>query len=326
MTLNFRIFGSAGFLFTCLLQPCRGSSDSDLKVIREIATSLLNRSPSATPDAYCELTTMRPTNSCTNSDRLEDRLVAHQNGTLARVTFRSWAEQPDPRPGEYKGKFNPAQWKVLLQSLSKMNWVEPKYDMPPPGPPGPSETYSNLTLSDGKRKASYSLAGMGPMDQALISDAFDQMSILGRNATDTVWTLSLHPQKGKLKNGAVNVEAKWVMTGKAPIEVSIPSSRGDSTCGTTTLAWYYDKPETPGVTPLPVEFEYVRANVRPIANPPWVKLDVNTSSPSQYLFQLPKKLQKEKKAGKLSQLGVLVKPPGATAPINVSLFSESFTF
>lgn len=321
-----RIFSSLlsfGILFFGSIEPCLGNSDPELKMIRDIATALLKQKGGGTPAAYCALTSMRPTNSCSGNDRLEDSLVAHQNGTLEWIRFRSFAEGPDPRPGQFRGGFSPEKWKALLRALSKMDWIKPRYQMPPPGH---SETHTQITLSDGKRTSKFSISGTGPRGQDLISDGFDQMSILGQSATDTLWALSLEPLSSTVKNGILTVQARWSVRGANKVSLSHAANPTDATCGSTSLNWFYDRPETPGITPLPVEFQYSQSIAGPRTSDHWAKVDSNTPAMVNFRFQLPEKMKKEPKAGKLAQLGVLVKTSESAAPINVSLYSGTFSF
>ncbi len=306
-------------LLLCLAIPCMGSSDLELKALRDLAISLLKHKNPTSSLAYCEIATTRRTNECSGPDQLEDKLVIRSSGSVEMLTLRSWKEGPDPKPGEYRGRIPLEKWKELLIAISKMAYVKDHRSIPMPGM---SQGNTEMILSDGKSTAKYSMVGRG---QAKIENAFHEASWLGDSATDTVWTLSLTPLTAKLKNGQLEVQAEWKLSGKSPISISMPANPKDNSCGSTTLAWFHDNSETPGVTPVSVAFEYVKAS-RSAGGDKWAALDPQTPKRTSLSFSLPAKSKSGPKAGKLVQYGVQVKTTTSGTPLQVTLFSELLSF
>lgn len=310
-----------GVLILCLAIPCIGNPDPELKAMRDLATSLLKQKKPASVPAYCEIATTRQSNECSGPDQLEDKLVIRSSGSVEVLTLRSWREDSKVKPGEYRGRIPSEKWKELLTAISKMEYVEGKSPRHMPMP-GMSEGSTRMTLSDGKTTVKYFKVGRG---QTQIENAFNEASWLGDSATDTLWALSLNPLSAKLRKGQLDFQAEWKVEGKSRITVSMPIDPADKSCGSSTLAWFHDKPETPGVTPLPVGFEYVKSSPSP-GGDKWVAIDPKTPKKMSLLFSLPTMTKTGPKEGKVAQYGVLVKTTASAEPHRVTLFSELVSF
>lgn len=310
-----------GALVLCLAIPCIGNADPELKALRDLAISILKQKSPVSPVAYCEIATTRHTNECSGPDKLEEKLVIRSSGSVEMWTFRSWREDSESKPGEYRGRIPSEKWKGLLTAISKMEYVKGNSSMPMPMP-GVSQGNTEMILSDGKRTARYSKVGRG---QTLIENAFHEASWLGDSATDTVWALSLNPLTAKLNKGRLEIHAEWKLSGKSPVSISMPANPKDASCGSTTFAWFNEKPLTPGVTPLPVEYEFVKAS-RSDDGDKWAAIDPKAPKKMSLFFSLPAAIRSGPKAGKLVQYGVLVKTTSLAEPIRVTLFSELLSF
>jgi hypothetical protein len=124
----------------------------------------------------------------------------------------------------------------------------------------------------------------------------------------------------------MDIGIKWTIAGKSSVSISLAPNIEDSSCGSSTLAWYYDQAEKPGETTLPAEFGFIPVKRLSDRDKSWRKMDAKTPIQFQLQFILPSNPQKKPRTGKLIQFGILVKTADATDAFPVSLYSDFFAF
>ncbi len=314
----------ATILLLAFRLDCLATPDLELKKLKELALSLLKKKDFGATTARCEYTTARNTNECSGPEKLESKIIVQPNGSVKWSRFRSWSESHDTGPGEFHGNFQTEKWKSLLIAISEMSWDETSDEMGPPlSMPGPSETIREIILIDGNRKEKYAIAGQAPR---AISLGLAQPGMLAQYATDTLWYLSLNALKPKISKGIMDIGVNWTIAGKSSVRISIAPNVEDSSCGGSTLAWYYDRSEKSGETAMPGETESIRSQKLSERDKSWKTIDSKTPTQFQLQFILPNNPQKKPRTGKLIQFGILVKTANATSVFPVSLYSDFFAF
>lgn len=295
--------------------------DAKLKDFREFAANLLLETNTSQTAAFAEYSVIRPSNACSESGGIEYKIRLNVQGQLDLRRFRSSSESEAPNPGEYHGKAGINIWRQTLTHFAKMDWVPTPPGLPMPSP---SDTHQRLVLSNGKKEMEYFLAGNLPMGQDLISNGFDQMDALPQLATDTLWSVTLVASHTRLTRGVLEVDVTWSTSGQIPTQnptrISTPSKGEPTDCGAVSLSWFNVKPSPAGITPLPPEMHFASQADAPAPNS-----NAAATQKSRLRFSLGT-LEKQKRTGRLTHLGLEIKTQADSPPVKITLFSPLINF
>ena len=290
--------------------------DAQLAGMRNVATRMLQGKDAGADSAYCEFAPISQVDGCSGRNRNALRHRIGRKGVIETWVYRSPRESGDPI-GNYRGRINDKQWKALLQSIAGMSGTPVPAGMPgPPLPPGPTESIPVLTLSDGKKKAEYGMAGLAT---GSIGDAFSQPGMLARSETDTVWQLSLIKAKAEIRKDSVYVTAEWKWRGPAGSRILFSQAAGGEFCGTARFKWFLDTSDYtvewhPGTTTpgkdrgLSWELPGAKANILRLA----------------FGYDGPK--GKAKRVGLLDGIGIRLISAGSRDTVSATIFSDRFDF
>jgi hypothetical protein len=211
-----------------------------LAELRMLARNLLKKRGLGGATARCEVTSIAQVNSCSGPDRNEVTYEVSGDGVLVSRYFRSLGESGNP-VGEYRGAPGKEKWRELLVLIAAAKWEDEIGIAQVGPPPGPLESIRIMTLSDGKKTASYSIAGPAP---ARISKAFNLPGILAMNVTDTVWELSIANPVVRVGKGSLEFQSDWKYKGAFPFRIVLPDSGDPHGCGHPEFKWFLDTSET----------------------------------------------------------------------------------
>jgi hypothetical protein len=297
------------------------ADDGQLAGIRKLSVRML-KSTLGGDSAYCERAYILAQGGCLGSGRIAQRIRIDRKGLV-----EAWAHQPSPGSGApigyARGRISEAQWKMLLRNLADMRSEPLPPGMPMPLPPEANIPVPEMTLADGKDKAEYRNAGPS---QGSIGDAFAQMDILARSATDTVWALALVRPKAEIRKDSLLVTAEWSWRGTAGARILFSGEPGGKTggvyCGTAAFKWYLD---TSDVT---VEWRTAIATPGKGKGMNW-ELPGSKANPLRLAFPYPGQKGKDgkvKRVGVLEGVGIRVIPVGSKDTVSATLSSERFDF
>jgi hypothetical protein len=307
-------------LTVCIAIPVRvqATESKSLNAISAFAQSLLREKELGGPMAYCSKTNYCQVHACSGESRNDTRILVKGDGTVELDRYRNVREDVSPLPGAYVGTYPKEKWRVLLSDLSKMTIDPGKPGAALRPPPGPTETISELVLSDGKKSVSYSMAGF---ESESIDKGFAAPNILAQYATDTVWAIQVSLEKVKSMGSTFTVSAKLQSKGKRPVRISWPDSSEPHGCGRGAFRWHIN-------TPQAQELGFTIQNAIPIRSQkpelPWTRISASKSATASLLFQAPSDAEPGRKAGRLHEFGILVKEDSAAIPI--TLFSSEIPF
>lgn len=291
--------------------------------VQKLAERMLKRAHDNQDSAYCERMSIVAKGGCLGPGRFTQRIRVGRNGVV-----ETWVHQPFPGSaapiGYARGKLDEPQWGALLRKLAFMRSEPLPPGMPMPLPPEPNMPFPVLTLSNGKDKAEFGNAGPSI---GSIGDAFAQMDILARSATDTVWKLALVRPKAEIRKDSVHVTAEWSWRGPAGARVLFSGepggeARGETggvSCGTAAFKWHLDTSD------VSVEWRTSTATPGKGRGMSW---DLpGTKAASLHLafpYQGPK--GKAKRVGVLDGIGIRLIPVGTKDTVFATLFTERFDF
>jgi hypothetical protein len=291
-----------------------GREIAELDTLKSLAASLLRRKDLGSPEAYCESYTLAQVNSCSGEKRTDSRYRVRRNGTVTRYQYRSWNEGADPALGEFRGAFPEREWRVLLEKIAAMRWVDEPSLPYPSLPPAPTQAIQVLTLSDGARTASFSVSGPDPVS---ISEGMNMPGRLGDSATDTVWAISLKSPKIRVREGILLLDAEWNLRGTSPITLAWPDSNDSHGCGRAFFEWSGGEDSETGS-------HTSRAQRLKGAKSAWsLKPGRPVSLQLRFPYEQP---EAGKKTGKLREFGVLAQIPGTGEKIPLTFFSDRIRF
>ncbi len=293
-----------------------GAENPELAGLRNLAAAMLKRKDLGADSAYCEYAPTSQVDGCSGPSRNAHRHLISRKGTIETWHYRSPGESGDPI-GRYRGRVDEKQWRELLRIIAKMNGNEKLIGVPnQPPPPGPGETISMLTLSDGKKKASYGMSGPKP---GSISDAFAQPMVLSRNETDTLWELSLTNPKAALLKDSVIVTANWNWKGAAKTRVLFSQGAGGEFCGKANFKWYLDTSEysvdlqrSAIISGMDLKLAWDLVPGKPV--------------PFRIAFPYAGPKGKAKRVGSIEGIGIRLIPGGAKDTVSATVFTDTFSF
>lgn len=292
------------------------ADDAQLAGMRNLATRMLKSKDAGAESAYCEFAPISQVDGCSGRNRNALRHRIGRKGVIETWVYRSPRESGDPI-GNYRGRIDDRQWRALLQTIAGMRDTPPPAGMPgPPLPPGPTETISVLTLSDGKKKAEYGMAGPAP---GPIGDAFALPGILARSETDTVWQLSLINPKAEIRKDSIHVTAEWKWRGPAGSRLLFSQAAGGEFCGTARFKWFLDTSD------YTVEWHPGSATPGKDRGSSW-ELPGTKANTLRLAFGYDGPKGKAKRVGLVDGIGIRLVAAGSKDTVSATVFSDRFAF
>lgn len=299
-----------------LMLAASAQESAELASLRNLASAMLKRKDLGADSAYCEFAPVSQVDGCSGLNRNALRYRIGRNGLVESWHYRSPGESGDPI-GSYRGRLDKTQWRSLLQTLSEMKWSKAEGMPPgPPLPPGPTETISILTLSDGKQRAAYSRTGPGP---AAIDAGMYLPGQIARSSLDTIWELSLVRPKAEIRKDSVIVTADWNWRGPTGSRVLFSGTAGGEYCGKADFKWYLDTSEFTA--------EWHRASTDAPKGPGLVwNLAPGKAAPVRLAFTYDGPKGKAKRMGALAGVAIRIVPGGMKDTVSATVFTDPFGF
>lgn len=292
------------------------ADDGQLARIRKLGERMLESPQGGGDSAYCELASILDQGGCLASGRIEHRIRISRKGLV-----ETWVHQPSPGSGEpilyARGRILEKQWKDMLRAIAAMRTEPLPPGMPMPLPPESAMPIPVLTLSHGKDWAEYRQTGPSP---GSIGDAFAMLDILARNATDTVWQLSLANPKAEVRKDSLHVTAEWKWRGPAGARILFSSPAEGDLCGTAAFKWFLDTSE--------FTVDWRRATASPAKGRAMVWDLPGKAGTVRLAFPYdgPKGKPKAKRVGMLEGIGIRLVPGGAKDTVLATVATDRFDF
>lgn len=296
--------------------PAEARNDENLAIIRGLAMKMSQARSYGTDSAHCEYVTVSQVDGCSGPNRNAFRHRISRKGLIESWDYRSPGQNGEPI-GYYRGRIDEKEWRTLLRMVAAMRWTEDPVGMGGPRhPPGPTESISVLSLSDGKVKAGYGTTGPTP---GPISDAMDQPSLLARGPMDTVWQLSLINPKAEIRKDSVHVTAEWKWRGPPGSRILFSQEAGGEFCGTARFRWFLD------TAAYSVEWHEATATPGKGRGLSW---DLSGPKPGMLRLAFPYKgpKGKAKRVAVLDGIGIRLIAGGSQDTVSATVFTERFDF
>ncbi len=291
------------------------AEDGRFSGVQKLAERMLKRTQDNQDSAYCERISTVAKGGCIGPGRMTQRIRIGRDGLV-----EIWVHQPSPGSGGpvgySRGRMDVAQWNGLLRKLAVMRPEPLPPGMPMPLPPEPDIPVPVLTLSDGMNKAEFGNAGPSP---GSIGDAFAQIDILARNATDTIWTLALVRPKAEIRKDSIHVTAEWSWRGPAGTRNLFSRQAGGEGCGKAAFKWYLDTSEAT------VEWRTATATPGKGRGMSW-ELPISKAAPLRLAFPHQGQKGKAKRVGLLDGIGIRLIPAGSKDTVSATLSTDRFAF
>lgn len=307
-----------GVLIAAWTWAAVAGEDPQLAGIRSLAVKMSKDKRLGGDSAYCEYAPISQVDGCSGPNRNALRHRIGREGAVETWVYRSPRESGDPI-GHYRGRIDDKPWRALLQAIAAMRWTEdPAGTSGPRPPPGPTESISVLTLSDGKQTADYGKSGPAP---EAIDAAFAQPGMLARRATDTVWQLSLVNPKAETRKDSVYVSAEWKWRGPPGSRILFSETAGGEFCGKAAFKWFLDTAE------YSVEWHAATAQAGKGRGATWDLPGPKASTVRlAFAYDGPKGKPKAKRVGMLAGVGIRLLPGGSRDTVSATVATDRFEF
>lgn len=177
------------------------------------------------------------------------------DGTVEYLRRGDFAERGDVHPGLWRARIEPAKVEEAWKRLADLT-----QDSFPARAADPGETVNRITAYV---PGSLDALNWGPSEPGvdIPGEAFLIFLAPFINAAvegECLWSVEMSYLAALQKNGSVDIRVGFKNPGSSPIGIFLPAKAGR---GGFILRHAVDKPETPGVTPLPVEWNFARAGI-----------------------------------------------------------------